>query len=451
MKQIDFEKGNLGSNIAASAVPLFVAQMLNLLYNIVDRLYIGRIPGVGTAALGGVGLCFPVIMLVTAFTNLFGMGGAPLCAIQRGRHNLPAAERIMNTAFTCLLLTSVVLTVMGELTARPLLTMMGATKENLQFAIPYLRIYLLGSLFSMVATGVNPYINCQGFSSVGMVTVVIGAVTNIILDPVLIFVCGMGVAGAAVATVFSQFLSSLFVVRFLRSDRAELKLHPVPVHEWLDSLPLAGDIASLGTSAFIMQFTNSMVSLVCNRMLATYGGAIYISVMTIVSSVRQVLDTPVLAISEGTSPVISYNYGAERFVRIRRAILIMTAVNLVYTTVTWVLIELRPDLFIRIFSNDRALMTDAMPALSLYFRTFPFQTLQMSGQTAFKALNKKKFNIFFSLFRKVVMVVPLTLLLPGVFGFGARGVFLAEPISNFIGGSACYITMLLVVWRMTEE
>ncbi len=449
MKQIDFENGNLAGNIAASAIPLFVAQMLNLLYNIVDRLYIGRIPEVGTAALGGVGLCFPMIMLVTAFTNLFGLGGSPLCAIQRGRHDLRQAEKIMNTAFTCLLLVSAVLTVSGELAARPLLLLMGASAENLPFSISYLRIYLLGTCFSMIATGINPYINCQGFSGVGMMTVVVGAVTNIILDPVLIFGLHMGVAGAAVATVFSQFLSALFVLRFLRSEKAELKLRLIPPAEWPDTLPLAGEIASLGLSAFVMQFTNSLVSLVCNQTLARYGGAIYISIMTIVSSVRQLLETPCLAISEGTSPVISYNYGAHRYPRIRRSILIMTAVNLLYTLVVWMAIELRADLFIRIFSSDTDLLTDAVPSLTLYFRAFIFQALQYCGQTSFKALNKKKFTIFFSIFRKVVLVVPLTLLLPGLFGLGTDGVFMAEPISNVIGGSACFITMMIVVWRLT--
>ncbi len=451
LQQIDFENGSLGSNIAASAIPLLVAQMLNLLYSIVDRLYIGRIPEAGTSALGGVGLCFPIIMLVTAFTNLFGLGGAPLCAIQRGRHDRDGAERVMNTAFTCLLICSIILTVGGELFALPLLRMIGSSPENLPYALSYLRIYLLGTCFSMIATGVNPYINCQGFSGVGMITVVIGALTNIILDPILIFYLHMGVAGAALATIFSQFLSALFVVRFLRSDQAELRLRLIPLSEWRDSLPLAGEIASLGLSAFVMQFTNSLVSFACNNMLARYGGAIYVSVMTIASSVRQLLEVPCLAISEGTSPVISYNYGALRYKRIRRAIVVMTAANLLYTLIVWISIELRADLFIRIFSSDTSLLSVATPALTLYFRAFIFQTFQYCGQTVFKALNKKRFAIFFSIFRKVVMVVPLTFLLPGLFGLGTDGVFMAEPISNVVGGSACFITMMIVVGRMTRE
>ena len=451
MKQIDFANGKIGSNVLASALPLLVAQVLNLLYSIVDRLYIGRIPGDGTAALGGVGLCFPMIILVTAFTNLFGLGGAPLCSIRRGRGETEEAREVMNTAGTCLLITAVLLTVAGELFAVPLLRAMGASGSSLRFALPYMRIYLTGTLFSMIATGLNPYINSQGFANVGMVTVVIGAVTNIVLDPVLIFGLGMGVEGAAVATVLSQALSALFVLRFLTGPRAELRLQFHRPSEWGSHLRTAADIASLGTSAFIMQFTNSLVSMVCNSMLTGYEGGIYVSVMTIISSVRQLLDVPVLAIAEGTSPVISFNYGAGRKPLIRKAVLLMTTINIAYTFVVWVAIELRADLFIRIFSSDASLLTQAVPALRLYFRAFLFQAFQMCGQTAFKALNKKKQAIFFSLFRKVIIVVPLTILLPTVFGMGPAGVFMAEPISNFVGGCACYITMVCIVWRMTRE
>ena len=457
MKQVDFRNGRILSNVLQSMLPMLVAQVLSLLYSIVDRIYIGRIPGEGTAALGGVGLCFPIIIMVTAFTNLFGLGGAPLCSIARGRGDLRRASEIMNTAFSMLVLTGAVITVTGELFAAPLLRLFGATDGNLPHALAYLHIYLVGTIFTMLATGLNPYINAQGFASTGMLTVVIGAVTNILLDPVFIFVFGMGVRGAALATILSQILSAFFVLRFLTGEKAELRLTPV---QDLRELPanLAGrssrgsdfrstalDIAGLGSSAFVMQFTNSLVSIVCNSTLSQYGGEIMVSVYTIISSVRQVLETPVIAIGEGASPVISFNYGARRPGNVRRAMLLMAAIGIGYTFVVWILIERFPAFFISMFSADAALMEYAIPALHLYFFAFIFQSLQYTGQTTFKALGKKKQAIFFSLFRKAVMVVPLTLLLPGVFHFGADGVFMAEPISNAVGGSACLITMLLIV------
>ena len=457
MKQVDFRNGRILSNVLQSMLPMLVAQVLSLLYSIVDRIYIGRIPGEGTAALGGVGLCFPIIIMVTAFTNLFGLGGAPLCSIARGRGDLRRASGIMNTAFSMLVLTGAVITVAGELFAAPLLRLFGATDGNLPHALAYLHIYLIGTIFTMLATGLTPYINAQGFASTGMLTVVIGAVTNILLDPLFIFVFGMGVRGAALATILSQILSAFFVLRFLTGEKAELRLTPL---QDLRELPanLAGsapgcsefratvlDIAGLGSSAFVMQFTNSLVSIVCNSTLSRYGGEMMISVYTIISSVRQVLETPVIAIGEGTSPVISFNYGARRPANVRKAMLLMAVMGIGYTLVVWILIERFPAFFISMFSADAALMKDAIPALHLYFFAFIFQSLQYTGQTTFKALGKKKQAIFFSLFRKVVMVVPLTLLLPGVFHFGADGVFMAEPISNAVGGSACLITMLLIV------
>ena len=444
MKQIDFSDGKIGSNILQAALPMLVAQVLSLLYSIVDRIYIGRIPGIGAQALGGIGLCFPVILTVTAFTNLFGLGGSPLCSIERGKGDFSRAEQIMNVAFCLLTASSVIIMVLCELFAPFLLTLFGATSGNLPIALSYLRIYLLGTFFAMISAGMNPYINAQGFSRAGMVTVVIGALSNIILDPVFIFVFGMGIKGAAVATVVSQGLSALFVLRFLTGGQAELRLQDFHKVLTPDSRGITLQIMSLGAAPFIMQFTNSLVSISCNSVLSAYGGELYVSIMTVVSSVRQILDTPVLAITEGSSPVISFNYGARRPGKIKKAIAIMSAVSILYTAVTWAFIEYRPEFFIRIFLSDPEFLADAVPALHLYFFAFIFQALQYSGQTVFKALGKKKHAIFFSLFRKVVMVVPLTYLLPHL-GLGARGVFIAEPISNFVGGTACFTVMLLTV------
>lgn len=448
MRQIDFSGSRIGKSILQSAFPMLVAQVLSLLYSIVDRIYIGRIPGVGTLALGGIGLCFPVILAVTAFSNLFGLGGAPLCSMQRGKGDLKMAAHIMNTAFYLLTACSILILVFGELLAPRLLILFGASEDSLVYALSYLRIYLLGTFFAMISTGMNPYINAQGFSGAGMLTVVIGALSNIILDPLFIFVLGMGIQGAAIATVISQALSAAFVLRFLTGRQAELTLE-APDRE---AVPLYREtsvqIASLGAAPFIMQFTNSLVSVACNSVLSQYGGDQYVSVMTVISSVRQILDAPVLAITDGSSPVISFNYGARRFDMVRKAILIMSFAAIAYTAVTWAFIEWKPELLIRIFSSDSAFLTEAVHALHIYFFAFIFQALQYSGQTVFKALGMKKHAIFFSLFRKVVMVVPLTYLLPRFFGLGVNGVFAAEPVSNFIGGLACFTVMLLTVFPM---
>lgn len=428
-----------------TAVPMLFAQMLHLLYNIVDRIYIGRIPEVGTLALGSVGLCFPFAVMMLAFTNLFGAGGAPLCAIERGKGNEEQAEKIMNTSFWMLVITALILTLTGEIFAKQLLFLFGASDVTIVYALPYLRIYLIGNLMSMISTGLNPYINAQGFARVGMITVFIGAITNIILDPVFIFKFGMGVSGAALATVLSQSLSAVYVVAFLRGKSTLLRLRPVKYRK-ID-FGLAGEITWLGTASFIMQFTNSLVAIVCNSILGQYGGDVSISVYTVVSSVRQILDTPVLAIAEGASPVVSFNYGAGAGERTKTAIRIVAIWCVAYTFVTWLLVLIVPEAFAGIFTDDANLIHLAAPALRIYFFAFIFQALQFSGQTTFKALNMKNRAIFFSIFRKVIMVVPLTILLPGIPGVGANGVFAAEPISNFIGGTACFVTMYLTVYR----
>ncbi|WP_296839826.1 MATE family efflux transporter [Marvinbryantia sp.] len=445
MKQVDFENGKIAQNIARTAFPMLIAQVLSLLYSIVDRIYIGRIPGEGTSALGAVGLCFPVIILITGFTNMFGMGGSPLFSMEMGRGNKEKAETIMNTSFRLLVVTALVIMVAGELFAEPLLRLFGASDNAIGYSVVYLRIYLTGTLFSMVTTGMNPFINAQGFPGIGMLSVVVGAVLNLILDPFFIFVLEMGVSGAAVATVISQGCSVIVVARCLFGKKLEQRIYFRKVSRIRDYFPFAGDIVGLGTAPFIMQCTNSLVQIACNSVLMTFGGEIYVSIMTIVSSVRQILDTPVMAVVEGTSPIISYNYGARRAANVRKAIAIMMAVTVPYTFIVWIMILWRPEMFISIFSSDKTLLSDAIPALHLYFFAYIFQALQYSGQTVFKALNKKKQAVFFSLFRKVVMVIPLTYLFPYVCGFGAEGVFMAEPVSNIIGGLACFITMLCIV------
>ena len=312
------------------------------------------------------------------------------------------------------------------------------------YAFPYMMIYLLGTIPSMLAIGLNPFINAQGYSTAGMLSVVIGAAANLILDPLFIFLFGLGVSGAAVATVISQCLSAVFVLFFLMR-KAELKVRLLKKNEFSESAGYAKNIVSLGTSGFIMQLTNSLVTICCNNVLSVTGGDIYVSVMTIVSSVRQLVETPIYAVNEGTSPILSYNYGAGRPARVRKAALVMSLMIFGYTAVMWTMIIVIPRTLIGIFSSDAELIRDAIPALNQYFAAFIFMDLQYIGQTVFKSLNKRSQAIFFSLLRKVVIVVPLTYLMPYALNMGTKGVFLAEPVSNVIGGSLCFLTMLFTV------
>ncbi len=444
MKQIDFEHGTVTSNILNAALPMLVAQIFNLLYNVVDRIYIARIPDIGTTALGAVGLCFPVIVIITAFSNLFGTGGAPLFSIARGKGDREEAGQIMNTSFTMLCCCAVMLMLFGLIFARPILRIFGASNEALPYAYPYMMIYLLGTVASMIATGMNPFINSQGYSTVGMLSVALGAITNLILDPVFIFVLDFGIKGAAIATILSQFLSAAFVVNFLH-NKAEYRVKLLKFRELADSLTLLKNIVSLGTAGFIMQLTNSLVTICCNNVLAVTGGDLYVSVMTIVSSVRQIIETPLHSLTEGSSPILSFNYGARKPKRVKKAAIVMTLLVLAYSAIAWGAILLVPEFLIGIFSSDPVLQADAVPALKLYFAAFIFMDLQYIGQTTFKSLNKKKQAIFFSLLRKVFIVVPLTYFLPYGLHMGTNGVFMAEPVSNVIGGSLCFITMLVTI------
>ncbi len=444
MKKIDFENGTITDNILSASIPMLVAQLLNLLYNVVDRIYIARIPHIGTTAIGAVGICFPVIVIITAFANLFGSGGTPLFSIYRGRKKNKEAALIMDTSFSMLCAGAFILMSCGMLFSKPILMLFGASDSTIVYAYPYMMIYLIGTIPSMLALGLNPYINAQGYSTTGMISVAIGAVLNFILDPLFIFVFGLGVKGAAVATVISQCFSAMFTIYFL-THKSELRMRFLKRSELAECAGYAKNIISLGTAGFIMQVTNSLVTICCNNVLAVTGGDIYISVMTIVSSVRQLVDTPIHAINEGSSPVISYNYGAGKPTCIRKAIVVLSIMTLAYTAVMWSIIIFAPGALISIFSSDSSLLSDAIVALKQYFAAFIFMDLQYIGQTVFKSLNKKKHAIFFSLLRKVIIVVPLTYIMPYTFNMGTTGVFLAEPVSNVIGGSICFITMLCTV------
>lgn len=440
--QTDFSHGSVYRNILEVAVPMTFAQLLNLLYNIVDRMYIGRIPEVGTLALTGVGLCFPIITLITAFTYLFGNGGAPLCAMERGRGNDEEAEKLMGNTFTMLLITGVILMVIGFVFYKPILYLFGASDVTFPYAGEYITVYLFGTLFVMISLGMNPFINSQGFGNMGMLTVLLGAVMNIVLDPLFIFVFGMGVRGAAVATVLSQFISAAWVLRFLTGKRAVLHLKKEGMKiQWRR----VRNIMALGVSGFIMAFTNSLVQIICNATLQVYGGDLYVGIMTVLNSVREIFTMPVMGLTNGASPVMSYNYGERAYGRVKKAIGFITVVCAAYTLVAWGILQVIPEFFIHLFNSEPELVSKGVPALHIYFFGFVFMALQFSGQSVFVALGKARKATFFSLFRKVIIVVPLTILLPMLDSLGVDGVFWAEPISNLLGGCACFFTMLLTV------
>lgn len=440
--QTDFSRGSVYRNIMEVAAPMILAQLLNLLYNIVDRIYIGRIPKVGTTALTGVGICFPIISLVSAFTYLYGNGGAPLCAMERGRGNEEEAEKLMGNSFFLLLVTGVVLLILGELFYRPVLYLFGASDATFVYAREYIRLYLLGTVFVMVSVGMNPFINSQGFGNMGMVSVLIGAALNILLDPLFIFGFRMGVKGAALATILSQLCSAVWVMWFLTSKKAVLKLKISCMR--LEAARVKR-ILGLGVSGFIMSFTNSLVQVVCNATLQTYGGDIYVGVMTVLNSVREICTLPVQGFTNGASPVMSFNYGEKAFERVKKAIWFVTAVCVSYTVLIWGVLRLAPAFFIRIFNDSPELLEKAVPSLHIYFFGFCFMALQFTGQSVFVALGKSRRATFFSLLRKAFIVAPLTVLLPRVANLGVDGVFWAEPISNLIGGCACFITMLCTI------
>lgn len=439
----DFSKGSVRRLIIAQAVPLTTAQAVQLLYNVVDRIYIGHLEHIGDIALTGLGITFPVIVIIAAFTCLFGTGGTALFSIARGQGKEAEAEKIIGNVFTLLLLSSVILFAGCMLCIRPILFLFGASEQSYLYASQYLQIYLFGTLFSMLSTGLNGYINAQGFPKTGMLTTVLGALINIILDPIFIFAFHMGVRGAALATVISQMISALWVLRFLTGPNAILKLKKRNIR--ID-LSRTGQIMSLGLPGFVMQGTNSLVQIVCNNQLQIYGGDLYVGILTVISSVREIVSLPVSGISSGAQPVIGYNYGAKENQRVKEGIRFTAVLGTLYTLAAWLIIMLLPRQLIGIFSSDTQTIETGAKMLNIYFFGFVFMAFQFSGQSIFQALGKAKQAVFFSLFRKAMIVVPLTLLLPSL-GFGETGVFLAEPISNAIGGLACFLTMWFTIYR----
>ena len=439
----DFSKGSIARNILNLALPMTLAQLINVMYSIVDRIYIGHIPGASTYPLTGIGLCLPVITIITAFANLFGMGGAPLCSIARGRHEEDRAQKVMGNSFSMLLISGALLMAFCLAFKEPLLFLFGASDATYPYADQYITIYLCGTLFVMTSLGMNNFINSQGFGKMGMLTVLLGAVLNIILDPLFIFVFGMGVRGAAMATVISQGASAVWVLKFLTGEKAILKLTGRSMRP---QAHLIKEITLLGTSGFVMSVTNGTVQIVCNAVLARTGGDLYVGIMTVINSVREIITMPVTGLTSGAQPVIGYNYGAGCYDRVKSAIRFMSIGCVVFSLAVWAVLFFEPRLFLHLFTKESELIRAGIPAMRIYFCGIFTMALQFAGQSTYVALNRPKQAVFFSLFRKVIIVVPLTLLLPMIGNLGTDGVFLAEPISNVIGGTASFVTMLVTVW-----
>lgn len=439
----NFSQGKVWKNIVSQAIPLVLAQLSQLLYNVIDRIYIGHLPGADSLALTGVGLAFPLTTLIAAFTNLFAMGGTSLFSIARGAKAEDRAEKILGNVFSLLLGCSLILFGVCYVFRKPVLYLFGASDATYFYADDYLKIYLFGTPFLMLATGLNGFINAQGFPKIGMLTTSIGAILNLALDPLFIITFGMGVKGAAIATVISQIVSCVWVLKFLTGKRVfqRIKLSCMRV-DW----KLAWKIVTLGTAGFIVQATNCAVQIVCNKMLKELGGDLYVGIMFVINSARDILHLPIMGITSGSQPVLGYNYGAGEYDRVKQGIRFSAFLGIAYTAAAWIFVLAAPEFLITIFSDDSQMLQYGVSALHIYFFGFIFMAFQFTGQSTFQALGYSRHAIFFSLLRKAIIVIPLTIALPRL-GFGVNGVFLAEPISNAVGGLACFLTMYFTVYR----
>jgi putative MATE family efflux protein len=424
------------------------ALLINILYSIVERMYIGHIPDTGHLALTGIGLISPIVTVVVAFQNLFGVGGSPLFSIARGRGDEKEAARVLSNACFMLISTGITLSVFLFLFKDSILYRIGASDQTFSYADDYLSIYLIGTVFVLISLGLNPYINAQGDARTGMFTVMIGAVINIILDPIFIFVFDLGVRGAAIATVIAQMCSAVWVLAYFGSPRSSIHIQ---FRSFSPDGGIIRRILALGVTEFVFQITNAVVLMLYNKMLLDLGGDICVTSMTVIYSVREISTVIMFGIIGAAKPIIGFNYGARRYDRVKQTIKLMPILNTVCMVAIWAVIMLFPELFIRIFNSDPQLLAIGRTFMRTFFLFSFFGALQVSAQSFFVSLGKAKYALFFSLLRKVVLIIPLTLLLPHLFSLGVLGVFLAEPLSELIGGSLCYIVMLNTAWKELSE
>lgn len=435
----DMGTGSIKKLMLDLAVPAVVAQVINLLYNVVDRIYIGHIPGIGAAALTGVGLFTPILMLLTAFAMMPGSGGAPRAAIAMGRGDKDSAERIMGNCFTVLMAFAAVLTVVFWFAAPTLLRWFGASDVTLPYAVAYGRIYVLGSVFVLTVMGMNPFITTQGFAKVSMLTTVIGAVINIVLDPILIFVCGLGVRGAAIATILSQAVSAVWILRFLTGPKTLLRLKTA-------NLRLVPKIIlpclALGVSSFVMVSTESLLSISFTTSLARFGGDLAVGAMTVLTSINQLVSMPLQGICQGGQPIMSYNFGAGKRERVKEAFRCQFTVCVAYTAVFWALLMLAPQVFAGIFTSDAELVSYTAWAIRIFLAGAFSVGFQISCQQTFMALGEAKISLLMACLRKLILLIPLIFILPLFFEDKVFAVFLAEPVSDILAASVTTLTLL---------
>ncbi|MGM9626517.1 MAG: MATE family efflux transporter [Faecousia sp.] len=444
----DMGTGSVKKLMVQMAVPAVVAQVINLLYNVVDRIYIGHIPEIGGLALTGVGLFTPILMLLTAFAMLAGSGGAPRAAIAMGQGDKEKAEKIMANCFTVLLLLAVVLTVVFYFTAPTLLRLFGASDATLPYAVQYSRIYILGSVFVLIVMGMNTFVTTQGFAKISMLTTVIGAAINILLDPIFIFVLKLGVTGAALATILSQAISAVWILRFLTGKKTILKLRPrnmMLVPNII--LPCLG----LGLSSFVMVSTESILSISFTSSLARYGGDVAVGAMTVLTSINQLVSMPLSGICQGGQPLISFNYGAKKYDRVKEAFLCQFFACVGYTTVFWILLMVAPGFFAGIFTSDAALVEYTSWALRIFLAGAFSVGFQISCQQTFVALGQAKICLFMACLRKLILLIPLIFILPNFFADKAFAVFLAEPVSDILAALITTAAFFTFFRKMLKE
>lgn len=414
------------------AVPTVVAQLVNLLYNMVDRIYIGHMKDIGSLALTGVGVCMPVIMIISAFACLIGMGGAPQVSISLGKGEHEKAERIMNCCFMFLILVSVILTVFLRIFGDRLLLLFGASENTIPYASAYMNIYVLGTLFVQLSLGMNMFITCQGFTKISMLSVIIGAVMNIILDPIFIFGLDMGVRGAALATIVSQAVSAVWIIRFLFGKKTGIKLQK---RFFKFDFKLIFPCMALGVSPFIMQSTESILNICFNSSLLKYGGDIAVGAMTILSTLMQFSLLPLQGMSQGAQPITSYNLGAGKPERVKQSVMLLLKVCFAYSMLFWITLMLFPTFYVKLFNSNAELVTYTQWAMRIYFAVLGIFGVQIACQQSFIALGNAKSSVFLALLRKVILLIPLIYILPHFFENKAFAVYLAEPVADIIAVS----------------
>lgn len=411
------------------AIPAITAQIINLLYNMVDRMYIGHIPNVGATALTGVGVTMPVIMVIAAFAALVSMGGAPRSSIMMGKGDKDTAEKILGNCTTALVFISVILTAVVLIFGEKMLMTFGGSKNTIKYALDYLNIYAYGTLFVQLALGLNAFITAQGFAKISMLTVLVGAILNIILDPIFIFGFNMGVKGAALATIISQGVSALWVMKFLAGDKTLLKIKRKYLR--IDFKVLLPCIA-LGLAPFIMQSTESILAISFNTSLLKYGGDLSVGAMTILSSVMQFSMLPLVGLTQGATPIISFNYGAGNSTRVKEAFLLLLKVSLIYSIGLWAIAMISPQVFARIFTKDTELINISIKAMRIYMAASLLFGIQVSCQQTFIALGNAKTSVFLAVLRKIILLIPLIYILPLFLENKVAAVFLAEPVADVI-------------------